>query len=465
MQTIDTTFKAQQAKSISLRNSTAKERRDKLKLLLKNFLEMENDILTALSSDLGKSKTEALLAEIYGVKAEADFAIKNLGMWMKTKRVASPLAISFTKSWVKPEPKGNILIISPWNYPIMLCLNPLIAAIASGNTAVIKPSELTPASGELVKKLVENTFSSDEVAVFLGEKDLAQKLLELPFNHIMFTGSPRVGKLVMEAASKHLAGLTLELGGKSPVIVDKHANVKDAAWKISFYKFANAGQTCTAPDYILCDASVHDDLVLALGKNISQFFAEGVDAAKKDYCSIANEHHFNRLKCSLADALSDGAELACGGEISKEGLRFTPAVLTGVNYDNSIMKEEIFGPILPIIKVQSLDESINYVNENEKPLALYLFSNKPAVHNKVLKGTSSGGMVINDCVLHHMNPNLPFGGINNSGVGSYHGKFGFDAFSHHKAVLKSSSISPFKVMLPPYTKTKETLANLIKKYF
>ena len=250
MQTIDTTFKAQQAKSISLRNSTAKERRDKLKLLLKNFLEMENDILTALSSDLGKSKTEALLAEIYGVKAEADFAIKNLGMWMKTKRVASPLAISFTKSWVKPEPKGNILIISPWNYPIMLCLNPLIAAIASGNTAVIKPSELTPASGELVKKLVENTFSSDEVAVFLGEKDLAQKLLELPFNHIMFTGSPRVGKLVMEAASKHLAGLTLELGGKSPVIVDKHANVKDAAWKISFYKFANAGQTCTAPDYI-----------------------------------------------------------------------------------------------------------------------------------------------------------------------------------------------------------------------
>ena len=465
MQTIDTTFKAQQAKSISLRNSTAKERRDKLKLLLKNFLEMENDILAALSSDLGKSKTEALLAEIYGVKAEADFAIKNLGMWMKTKRVASPLAISFTKSWVKPEPKGNILIISPWNYPIMLCLNPLIAAIASGNTAVIKPSELTPASGELVKKLVENTFSSDEVAVFLGEKDLAQKLLELPFNHIMFTGSPRVGKLVMEAASKHLAGLTLELGGKSPVIVDKHANVKDAAWKISFYKFANAGQTCTAPDYILCDASVHDDLVLALRKNISQFFAEGVDAAKKDYCSIANEHHFNRLKCSLADALSDGAELACGGETSKEGLHFTPAVLTGVNYDNSIMKEEIFGPILPIIKVQSLDESINYVNENEKPLALYLFSNKPAVHNEVLKGTSSGGMVINDCVLHHMNPNLPFGGINNSGVGSYHGKFGFDAFSHQKAVLKSSSVSPFKIMLPPYTKTKETLANLIKKYF
>ena len=333
---------------------------------------MESDVLAALSSDLGKSKTEALLAEIYGVKAEADFAIKNLGKWMKTKRVTSPLAISFTKSWVKPEPKGSILIISPWNYPIMLCLNPLIAAIASGNTAVIKPSELTPASGELVKKLVEDTFSSDEVAVFLGEKDLAQKLLELPFNHIMFTGSPRVGKFVMEAASKHLAGLTLELGGKSPVIVDKHANVKDAAWKISFYKFANAGQTCTAPDYILCDASVHDDLVLALRKNMSQFFAEGVDAAKKDYCSIANEHHFNRLKHSLADALSDGAELACGGEISKEGLRFTPAVLTGVNYDNSIMKEEIFGPILPIIKVQSLDESINYVNENEKPLALYL---------------------------------------------------------------------------------------------
>ena len=268
MQTINTVFKTQQAKSLSLRNSSANERKSKLKLLLKNFLEMEEDILSALSDDLGKSKTEALLGEIYGVKAEASFAIKNINGWMKTKRVSSPLAISFTKSWVKPEPKGNILIISPWNYPIMLCLNPLIAAISSGNTAIIKPSELTPASGELLKKLIEKTFPTDEVAVFLGEKDVAQRLLDLPFNHIMFTGSPQVGKLVMEAASKHLAGLTLELGGKSPVIVDKHANIKDAAWKISFYKFANAGQTCTAPDYILCDEAVHDNLVSALQKNM-----------------------------------------------------------------------------------------------------------------------------------------------------------------------------------------------------
>jgi len=465
MQSIDTVFKAQQAKSISLRRSTAKERKNKLKLLLKNFLEMENEVLAALSADLGKSRTEALLAEIYGVKAETNFAIKNLSSWMKTKRVSSPLAISFTKSWVKPEPKGNVLIISPWNYPIMLCLNPLIAAISSGNTAVVKPSELTPASGKLVKKLIEKTFSSDEVAVFLGEKDLAEKLLELPFNHIMFTGSPRVGKLVMRAAAKHLAGVTLELGGKSPVVVDKYANIKDAAWKIAFYKFANAGQTCTAPDYVLCDRSVFDDLVIALQKNMSQFFANGIDEAIKDYCSIANEHHFNRLKNALNDAVSNGAEIACGGEISQSGLYFSPAVLTGVNYDNPIMHEEIFGPILPIVKVQNLEESISYINDNEKPLALYLFSNKSSVHNKVLKTTSSGGMVINDCVLHHMNPNLPFGGINNSGVGSYHGKFGFDACSHHKAVLKSSSMSPFKIMLPPYTKTKETLANLIKEYF
>ena len=426
---------------------------------------MENEVLAALSADLGKSRTEALLAEIYGVKAETNFAIKNLSSWMKTKRVSSPLAISFTKSWVKPEPKGNVLIISPWNYPIMLCLNPLIAAISSGNTAVVKPSELTPASGKLVKKLIEKTFSSDEVAVFLGEKDLAEKLLELPFNHIMFTGSPRVGKLVMRAAAKNLAGVTLELGGKSPVIVDKYANIKDAAWKIAFYKFANAGQTCTAPDYVLCDRSVFDDLVIALQKNMSQFFANGIDEAIKDYCSIANEHHFNRLKSALNDAVSNGAEIACGGETSQSGLYFSPAVLTGVNYDNPIMHEEIFGPILPIVKVQNLEESISYINDNEKPLALYLFSNKSSVHNKVLKTTSSGGMVINDCVLHHMNPNLPFGGINNSGVGSYHGKFGFDACSHHKAVLKSSSMSPFKIMLAPYTKPKETLANLIKKYF
>ena len=218
MQSIDTVFKAQQEKSFSLRGSSSKERRSKLRLLLKNFLEMEEEALSALSSDLGKSKTEALLAEIYGVKAEASFAIKNINSWMKTKRVASPLAISFSKSWVKPEPKGNILIISPWNYPIMLCLNPLIAALSSGNTAIIKPSELTPASGEFVKKLIEKTFLPDEVAVFLGEKDVAEKLLNLPFNHIMFTGSPRVGKLVMKAASKHLAGVTLELGGKLSLI-------------------------------------------------------------------------------------------------------------------------------------------------------------------------------------------------------------------------------------------------------
>ena len=465
MQTINTVFKTQQAKSLSLRNSSANERKSKLKLLLKNFLEMEEEILSALSDDLGKSKTEALLGEIYGVKAEASFAIKNINGWMKTKRVSSPLAISFTKSWVKPEPKGNILIISPWNYPIMLCLNPLIAAISSGNTAIIKPSELTPASGELLKKLIEKTFPTNEVAVFLGEKDVAQKLLDLPFNHIMFTGSPQVGKLVMAAASKHLAGLTLELGGKSPVIVDKHANIEDAAWKISFYKFANAGQTCTAPDYILCDEAVHDNLVSALQKNMVEFFSEGIDAAKKDYCSIANEHHFNRLQDALKSSVSAGAKIACGGETSQSGLYLSPAVLIDVSYENPIMQEEIFGPILPVVKVKNLEESIDYVNKNEKPLALYLFSNKSSAHEKVLQNTSSGGMVINDCVIHHMNPNLPFGGVNNSGVGSYHGKFGFDAFSHQKAVLKSSSLSPFQIMLPPYTKTKETLANLIKKYF
>ncbi len=465
MQSIEAVFKTQQARSLDLRNSSAKERRLKLQLLLKNFLEMEDEVLSALSSDLGKSKTEALLAEIYGVKSEANFAIKNIHSWMKTKRVASPLAISFSKSWVKPEPKGNILIISPWNYPIMLCLNPLIAAISSGNTEIIKPSELTPASGEFMKKLIEKTFSSDEVAVFLGEKEVAQKLLDLPFNHIMFTGSPRVGKLVMKAASKHLAGVTLELGGKSPVIIDKDANINDAAWKISFFKFANAGQTCTAPDYILCHESVYEDLISALQKNMAQFFSGGIDVAKKDYCSIANEHHFNRLQGALRSAVSDGAEIACGGETSQGELYFSPAVLTGVNYDNSIMQEEIFGPILPVVKVKNLEESINYINSNEKPLALYLFSNKSSVHKRVLENTSSGGMVINDCVLHHMNPNLPFGGINNSGVGSYHGKFGFDAFSHQKAVLKSSALSPFKIMLPPYTKTKETLANLIKRYF
>jgi aldehyde dehydrogenase (NAD+) len=465
MQHIDNTFRAQQKNRTSLALTSHKKRETKIRNLLNNFLEMEHEVLNALSKDLGKSKTEVYLAEILGVKTEALFAIKNLKKWMKKKRVPTPAAISFTKSWVKPEPKGSVLIISPWNYPIMLCLNPLIAAIAAGNTAIIKPSELTPESGKVVQELIKKTFNENEVSVILGEKSVAEKLLSLPFNHILFTGSPEIGKIVMRAAAKHLSGVTLELGGKSPTIIDSTANIKEAAWKIAFFKYANAGQTCTAPDYILCEESVHEKLVEELDKNITNFFGGNLVGGSKDYCAIANEFHFARLDKLLEESKKGGAIIACGGHKNKKSLYLSPTVLTGVQPDNPIMKEEIFGPLLPIVKVKSVDEAISYINEKPKPLALYLFSKNKTNCNLVLNSTSSGGLVINDCVLHHTNPNLPFGGINNSGVGSYHGKFGFDAFSHQKAVMQSSGYSPFKLMLPPYTETKARLASLIKKFF
>ena len=257
-------FSSQLEKHSSLAKSTHGDRKQKLKRLLDNFMSMEQEAIDALSLDMKKSPTESIISEVLGVKAEADFAIQNLKKWMRSKRVPSPSTILFTSGWVRPEPKGSILILSPWNYPILLCLNPLIAAIASGNTAVIKPSEFTPASGAFLKKLIERTFDPNEVAVVLGDEKTAIELLSHPFNHVMFTGSPSTGKLVMSAAAKHLSGVTLELGGKSPVIVDNSANISEAAWKLAFYKFANAGQTCTAPDYILCHESKKDDLVSGL---------------------------------------------------------------------------------------------------------------------------------------------------------------------------------------------------------
>ncbi len=278
---LETLFSAQLNNRVSLAKTNYRERKRKLKLLLATFLEMEEEATAALYSDMKKSPTEAAITETMGIKTEASFAIKNLRKWMKTKRVGAPLTVSFTRGWVRPEPKGTVLIISPWNYPILLVLNPLIAAVAAGNTAIIKPSEFTPASGLFVKKLIEKVFPENEVAVVLGDHEPAIELLKKPFNHIVFTGSPNVGKLVMEAASKHLAGVTLELGGKSPVVVDETANISDAAWKLAFYKFTNAGQTCTAPDYVLCHKNKQEELIAGLAANFKKFFKRMANTLQK----------------------------------------------------------------------------------------------------------------------------------------------------------------------------------------
>ena len=271
---------------------------------------------------------------------------------MKTRRVGATPAVSFTRNWVKPEPKGTVLIISPWNYPIMLVLNPLIAAIAAGNTAIVKPSEFTPASGAFIKKLVEKVFHENEVAVVLGNHEPAIELLKKPFNHIVFTGSPKIGKAVMEAASKHLTGVTLELGGKSPVVVDETANISDAAWKLAFYKFTNAGQTCTAPDYILCHKSKQDQLVAGLRENFNRFFEKDGTKTNEDYCQIINHGHFDRVKRYLDAAVEGGATIAFGGKTDRDSRFIEPTVLCNVSLDSEIMNEEIFGPLLPVLSYE-----------------------------------------------------------------------------------------------------------------
>ena len=457
-------FSSQLEKHSSLAKSTHGDRKQKLKRLLDNFMSMEQEAIDALSLDMKKSPTESIISEVLGVKAEADFAIQNLKKWMRSKRVPSPSTILFTSGWVRPEPKGSILILSPWNYPILLCLNPLIAAIASGNTAVIKPSEFTPTSGAFLKKLIERTFDPSEVAVVLGDEKAAIELLSHPFNHVMFTGSPSTGKLVMSAAAKHLSGVTLELGGKSPVIVDNSANISEAAWKLAFYKFANAGQTCTAPDYILCHESKKDDLISGLRENFKSFFSGNDGGPSSDYCQIVNTTHFDRIEGYLENAKGMGAKVVAGGNTDRSKRFIAPTVLCDVSMDSLVMKEEIFGPLMPIVTYKTMDEAIGFINKREKPLALYLFSYNKKNQKRLTEETSSGALVFNDCVIHHTNPHLPFGGINNSGLGSYHGKYGFDAFSHEKAILKSSAWSPFRLMLPPYTKRKHSLVNMIKKF-
>ena len=456
-------FHSQLEKHSSLAKSTHRERVQKLKRLLNNFMDMEKEAVEALAFDMKKSPTESVVSEVLGVKTEAKFAIKNVKKWMKLKRVPSPSTILFTSGWVRPEPKGGVLILSPWNYPILLCLNPLIAAIAAGNTAIIKPSEFTPRSGVFVKKLIEKTFKENEVAVVLGDQNVAIELLSHPFNHVMFTGSPSTGRLVMSAAAKHLSGVTLELGGKSPVVVDESANIVDAAWKLAFYKFANAGQTCTAPDYVLCHESKKNSLVSGLKENFDSFFGGKSGEQSADYCQVVNDAHFDRIEGYLEDAKELGAKVVVGGDTNKDRRFIAPTVLCDVPLDALVMKEEIFGPLMPIVTYKSLDEVVSFINKREKPLALYLFGYNKKNQKRITEETSSGALVFNDCVIHHTNPNLPFGGINNSGLGSYHGKYGFDSFSHEKAILKSSAWSPFKLMLPPYTKRKHSFVNMIKK--
>ncbi|HDD0341470.1 TPA: aldehyde dehydrogenase [Staphylococcus aureus] len=432
-------FNTQQTKDISFR-------KDQLKKLSKAIKSYESDILEALYTDLGKNKVEAYATEIGITLKSIKNARKELKNWTKTKNVDTPLYLFPTKSYIKKEPYGTVLIIAPFNYPFQLVFEPLIGAIAAGNTAIIKPSELTPNVARVIKRLINETFDANYIEVIEGGIEETQTLIHLPFDYVFFTGSENVGKIVYQAASENLVPVTLEMGGKSPVIVDETANIKVASERICFGKFTNAGQTCVAPDYILVHESVKDDLITALSKTLREFYGQNIQQSP-DYGRIVNLKHYHRLTSLLN---SEQMNIVFGGHSDEDERYIEPTLLDHVTSDSAIMQEEIFGPILPILTYQSLDEAIAFIHQRPKPLSLYLFSEDENATQRVINDLSFGGGAINDTLMHLANPKLPFGGVGASGMGHYHGKYSFDTFTHEKSYIFKSTRLESGVHLPPY---------------
>ncbi|HEI6660079.1 TPA: aldehyde dehydrogenase [Staphylococcus aureus] len=432
-------FNTQQTKDISFR-------KEQLKKLSKAIKSYESDILEALYTDLGKNKVEAYATEIGITLKSIKNARKELKNWTKTKNVDTPLYLFPTKSYIKKEPYGTVLIIAPFNYPFQLVFEPLIGAIAAGNTAIIKPSELTPNVARVIKRLINETFDANYIEVIEGGIEETQTLIHLPFDYVFFTGSENVGKIVYQAASENLVPVTLEMGGKSPVIVDETANIKVASERICFGKFTNAGQTCVAPDYILVHESVKDDLITALSKTLREFYGQNIQQSP-DYGRIVNLKHYHRLTSLLNSAQMN---IVFGGHSDEDERYIAPTLLDHVTNDSAIMQEEIFGPILPILTYQSLDEAIAFIHQRPKPLSLYLFSEDENATQRVINELSFGGGAINDTLMHLANPKLPFGGVGASGMGRYHGKYSFDTFTHEKSYIFKSTRLESGVHLPPY---------------
>ncbi|HDI1148992.1 TPA: aldehyde dehydrogenase [Staphylococcus aureus] len=432
-------FNTQQTKDISFR-------KDQLKKLSKAIKSYESDILEALYTDLGKNKVEAYATEIGITLKSIKNARKELKNWTKTKNVDTPLYLFPTKSYIKKEPYGTVLIIAPFNYPFQLVFEPLIGAIAAGNTAIIKPSELTPNVARVIKRLINETFDANYIEVIEGGIEETQTLIHLPFDYVFFTGSENVGKIVYQAASENLVPVTLEMGGKSPVIVDETANIKVASERICFGKFTNAGQTCVAPDYILVHESVKDDLITALSKTLREFYGQNIQQSP-DYGRIVNLKHYHRLTSLLN---SEQMNIVFGSHSDEDERYIEPTLLDHVTSDSAIMQEEIFGPILPILTYQSLDEAIAFIHQRPKPLSLYLFSEDENATQRVINDLSFGGGAINDTLMHLANPKLPFGGVGASGMGRYHGKYSFDTFTHEKSYIFKSTRLESGVHLPPY---------------
>jgi aldehyde dehydrogenase (NAD+) len=452
-------FDAQLATALAWRQSTIAERIARLKKLRTAMMARREDFYNAFELDYRKPATEVEGTELMPVLDEIRHTIASLKKWARPRSVWPTIVTGFTRSWIEYQPRGRVLIVAPWNFPLNLCFGPLVSALAAGNTVILKPSEMTPAVSAVMAEIIADLFPPNEVALFEGSLPTSQVLLELPFDHIFFTGSPAVGKVVMAAAAKNLTSVTLELGGKSPVIVDESADMKLAAQTLMWGKFTNCGQICVAPDHLYVHESVKDRFVAACREVLSERFGATADAQRKseDYTRVINQRHTQRIAGLLQDAKDKGAKVLLGGDVDVPGCYISPTLIEQVPPNATIMSEEIFGPVLPIIAYRDLDEVVRQINAGHKPLALYVFSSNKQRTRRLLAQTSSGGVAINHCVLHYAHGNLPFGGVNNSGIGNAHGEYGFKAFSHERAVLKTGPILMARLFFPPYTGLKKKL--------
>lgn len=431
-------------------------RKKQLQTLKRLLKENEAELSKAVQADFGKPPFETFVSETGYLINEIDHSLKKLEQWAEPEYVSGSLLSFPSGSKILKEPYGVCLIIAPWNYPIQLTLSPLIGAIAAGNCAVIKPSELTPNTSQLICLLIDQYFDSNYITGVEGGIETNQQLLQLEWDHIFFTGSPQVGKIVMKAAAEHLTPVTLELGGKSPCIVDDTANIAVAARKLAFGKFFNGGQTCIAPDYVLVHESKKDRLIEELIKNIKNFYGEDIEQSP-DYARVINQKHFERLNGYLKDG-----KIAFGGTSNPSQLFLEPTLLTHVELTSNVMKEEIFGPVLPVITFASIKGAIEIVESLQKPLSFYLFTSSSKNKKLFLENVSFGGGAVNETLEHYINPNLPFGGVGYSGIGSYHGKYGFETFTHKKSILYKRSWIDIPLKYPPYKKKFKLIRKLFK---
>lgn len=432
-----------------------KFRLNALKKLKEAIIRNEKEIMNALFLDLGKSATESYMCEVGMVLSELKYAIRHLKKWIKRDRVTTPIAQFPSKSFIVKEPLGVVLVMSPWNYPFMLAIDPLIGAIGAGNCVVVKPASYAKNTSLVIKKLLGECFDERYVSVVLGGREENSALLEQRFDYIFFTGSVSVGKFVAEKASKNLTPVTLELGGKSPCVIDKTANLKISARRLAFGKFLNVGQTCVAPDYLLIEKSVKEEFLKYFKAEIVKMFGEE-PLKNESYGKIINEKHFNRI-CRLIDK----DKVIFGGESDEESQKIAPTILDNVTLDDACMKEEIFAPILPVITYEKVEEAINIISKFEKPLALYLFSTDKVTINKFLNTVPYGGGCVNDTIIHLATTKMGFGGVGYSGYGSYHGKRSFLLFSHEKSIVKKSPSIDLPIRYQPYSKLKD---KLIRKF-